>query len=240
MKKNFMHLMAIMVGIMTSACIVSCDDKDKPEDTDETKTEKDFILGTWNFKNNYDERISITFFDNGTYAHCDYQDDDNYEGFYKLTSDLVVFTIVQGKDYTYNKSVKIIELSDDSFIFEGDDEGDVHGIIYDGLYKGTKERNIDEKTVVRYRKEIIGEWSITYGSVYGTETATLDIKDNGTFLFYDEDGYYRGTYSICDDKIMMLEDTQKCPIGGLSTIKELNSERFVFTNTYNKEIVGSK
>ena len=114
-----------------------------------------------------------------------------------MTNDSIIFTIVQSKNISYNRSVGIKELSDNSLVFEGYDSQRISsGIIYNGVYRGTREKNVDEKTAVKYRKDIIGDWKVTY-DLYGTMTSTLRINDNGTFVFYDEkpsDGY-NGTYS---------------------------------------------
>lgn len=235
-------LLAIIIMAFMSLGVVSCKKNDESDTPQKEKTEQEIILGTWNFIND-DEDISITFFDNGAYAHYSKKYHDGYEGFYKLTPDSVIFTIVQSKNVTYNRSVKVIELSENLFIFEGFDLQRISsGIIYDGIYKGSKENKVDEKTAVKYRKDIVGKWNVTY-NLYGNQTSTLNIKDNGTFLFYDEgdeEDYYQGTYSICYDKLLFVEDTQKCPIGGLYTINELTNNSFVLVNTYNEQISGSK
>ncbi len=153
---------------------------------------------------------------------------------------LLFLLLCKQKKIAYSRSVEIKELSDNSLVFEGYDLQRIStGIIYDGVYRGTREKNIDEKTAVKYRKDIIGDWKVTY-DLYGTQTSTLKIIDNGTFVFYHEkpsDGY-NGTYSICDDKLLFVEDTQKCPIGGLYKINELTDNRFVLIDMYKDEFVG--
>lgn len=209
------------------------------------KTFSELILGTWNFTNE-DDSIGITFFNNGTYNHFNYKKKHSgYSGYYKLTSDSIIFTIVQSKDITYSRSVKIKELSENSLTFEGFDSQikPSSGIIYDGVYQGTREKDVDEKTAEKYRKDIIGDWKVTYYDHYGeSNTSTLRIDENGNFIYYDETPSrgYNGIYGICGDKLLFLEDSQKCPIGTLYKISELTSNRFVFIDMDNDEIIGSK
>lgn len=240
-KDRFDLLTILLVAFVCMGFISCSDDDDNNSSANKEKTDSELILGTWNFTSD-NGNISITFFDNGTYAHFDYKYFDDYSGFYRLTNDSIIFTIVQSKNISYNRSVGIKELSDNSLVFEGYDSQRISsGIIYNGVYRGTREKNVDEKTAVKYRKDIIGDWKVTY-DLYGTMTSTLRINDNGTFVFYDEkpsDGY-NGTYSICDDKLLFVEDSQKCPIGGLYKIKELTDNRFVLTDMYEDEITGYK
>ena len=235
MKTRIFNCFTILMVAIVSVGFVSCDNSDESDNTNngninKGKTRKECLLGTWNFSANTasgSEEISITFFENGTYADHDHKyNNRNIEGYYILSADSITFIEVQSVNYKYKKSVKILELTDNTLLFEG------QNISYDGIFRGTKERNIDEKTSERFRKDIIGDW------ILGTDV--LSIKDNGNFeyteYYKNRSHVYKGVYDICDDKILLFEETQKCGICGLYVIKMISGDKLVMEGKYELSI----
>ncbi len=95
--KDRFYLLTILLVAFVYMGFISCSkDDDNNPSANKKKTDSELILGTWNFTSD-NGNISITFFDNGTYAHLGYKPFVDYSGFYRLTSDSVIFTIVQAK-----------------------------------------------------------------------------------------------------------------------------------------------
>ena len=220
---------------------------DYPAVNSNNNSQNGSLIGTWNFTDIDNEEISITFFENGTYAYFLDRYDYAYVGYYQQTADSLIFTIQLAENISSISSVKIMELSENSFVFEGYDTqrktGNNDTRVFNGIYRGTKEsKHLGETTSARYKNDIVGEWNVeAVYQKYNVTTFALSISNNGTFKWTDDnkDREYNGVYSICDNKILFLEQTQKCPMGGLHTIKELSESHFVLANVYNQESVGN-
>ena len=223
MKKILLWTVLVMM-MMPTMVMFSCSDDDKQEIESVKKPYDEMIIGFWSCVAD-GETMNFVFFDNGTYAETG-DNDWYYDGKYQVIGDSVKFTTLWPEERV--NSIRIISLSDDTFVFDG------YG---SKTFRGTKEKNVNHETVAEHRQQIVGDWDITY-DLYGKETSPMSIKSNGTFDF--ENGEYTGPYSICDNKILFLDATWKCPVGGLLTIKDMSEKQFVLVNTDGEQIVGTK
>ena len=225
-RKNFWMLFAILVACgLTLLSLSSCGDDDsstsKPDNTlNSGNSDEGEIVGSWSLYGESDTtKLRATFMNNGTFWYKSRY--SSYRGTYKQTKDSVIFTFIHSKYYTHKSSVKIIELTDLRFVFEGYDlQRNNTNLVFSGIFRGTKQKRLNNSIVTEYKKNIVGNWNIYQ------ESAPLSIGSDGTFMI---EKYY-GTYDICDDKILFFEETGKCSLNGLYTIKVMDDAKMILVD----------